>query len=386
MRKNNFDESVKRILGQNEFAYDPAAWEQAQKLLVQEPSRRLGGLWWTLLFVAISGIVGAGISGIRELQLTPQNQSLIRTAEARATTDQANITVKTNVQTADAPPMPTTTPVLGDSVHKPAKKIVRFIHPAKEAEAPTDTIRQPKATSELATIIQLKAAQLTPRNNYLAFSAHLRDLPTYDYTYETRPGFRAQNEIMAFAWAGQQGRNTESSLLQQQYGLGLAWQRELLPNFGIQLGAALGYNNGFAYSSRQSDTSYAFGRTVTTQTAIVQDYMQIQLPVGLNYRFAGKHQIELGAAYQRYLGSRYRLQTDFMAADGTNSSNSNPLSGKIAGLQIPSWSWFTAYRFHLNEAFDLGLRYQQHTTVGTAFPAEKSFRVVLHYHLYRFTL
>lgn len=387
MRKDNFDESVKRILEQQTFAYDPAAWEQAQTLLAKEPNRRLGAWWWTLFFVAISGLVGAGISGLAERQISPANQSVATSSVKQRVENPSYASANQINQKAEASTAANTPLLSSDSTQIPATKTIRLVHNAPET-GPTqpDTTLITRAEIDLTTLKQRKAGKLAHIVDELTLSNEFKDLPAFDFKYEDRPKYKPQNDITAFGWAGQQGRNTESSLLQQQYGLGLAWQIELLPNFGIQLGAALGYNNGFAYSSQQNDTSYAFGRTVTSKTAFVKDYLQLQIPFALNYRFGEKHQLELGVANQHYLGSRYRLQTDILTEDGLSSSSSSQLNGKITTVQIPNWSWLLGYRYRLNEAFDLGLRYQQQGNPGIQFPAEKSFRIVLHYHLYQFAL
>jgi len=385
MRKENFDESVKHILEQSEFAYDPAAWEQAQVMLAQQRSHRLGGLWWTLLFLAVSGIVGAGISGIQEFE-PKQAQSRLATATKTAATT-AIITAPTSAASQPGRSQTLTPVTTGDSTNSQVKTPVRLLHPAPAAATAAFTDSTTTAAPEIEKMDKRSAEELNSPGYRLPFSNALRTVPKFDFSYEARPAaFQRQSGIAAFAWAGQQGRNVESNSLQQQYGFGLAWQLDLLPKLGLQLGTAIGYNNGFALASQKSDTSYGFGRTITTQTASATDYLQLQLPIGLTYRIAERHLLETGAAYHFYLGSSYRPQTDITYEDGNTSSSSAQLNGKITGIQIPKWSWYAGYRFSLNEAFDLGLRYQQQTTVGNGFPSEKSFRIVLHYHLYRFTL
>ncbi len=385
MPKENFDASVKRILEQTEFAYDPAAWDQAQRLLAAERNRRLGGWWWTLLLLAVSTLVGAGISGLQELG----PPTILTTAPAVTTSQQSSASSKNIPLEAPTSHAESKLYVIyqADSSQPAKKSPVRLINQAREnhpSSSLADSIRPEINTFEF---IYSRPGKLISRlNSPLPFTASQREVPAFDFKYDTRPTKQArQSSLAAFAWAGQQGRNSENNVLQQQYGLGMNWQWEMRPGLSLQLGAALGYNIGFSYSRQKSDTTYGFGRTITTQTTNVGNYWQFQLPVGLVYRIAPKHQLELGAAYHSYLGSHYQLQTTMIGEDMINSSNEQ-LRGKISGIGLSPWSWHTGYRYTFNEAFALGLRYQQQSRPGMFFPAEKSFRFVLHYHFYRFSL
>lgn len=387
MRKENFDESVKRILEQNEFAYDPAAWEQAQALLATTNRRRLGGWWWTALLLALSTLVGAGISGIQELRSVPLM------AEQQQTTAAPQAAAPSKNKTAAGVSISTSSLdkiEAKDSSRSTPRKPVRLVHLAVDnAEAialpphtETDNPNEPQPG-----LIAKRNNKVIPSNKTaLLFSAQQRELPAFDFNYASRPLKNPRESgLAAFAWVGQQGRNAETNNLQQQYGLGLNWQVDLAPRLGLHLGAALGYNTGLSYSSQRSDTSYGFGRTITSQIASVNSYWQLQLPVSLSYRLAPKHRLDLGAAFHEYLGSRYRLQTAVLG-DDIQSSNSEQLSGKISDITLPRWSWHAGYRYTINNAFELGIRYQKHTRPGNAFPAENSLRIVLHYHFYRFSL
>lgn len=381
MRKENFDDSVKRILEQAEFAYDPAAWEQAQALLANEPKRRLGGWWWTLLLLAVSSIVGAGISGIQERQPQTKQEAIGPKKVIERPISQIKAT---SAHAGSSVSLPATNHV--DSIKQNSKIPVRLYHQSDYTTAPpadTNIVLE----QALDVMKQREINSLTSLSYTMKFADGLRTLPAYDFNYESRPAqLKRQGSLVLFAWAGQQGRNTESNLRQQQYGLGLALGLELLPRLELQLGTALAYHNGFAYTSTRSDTIYGFGRTITTQTASVNDYLQLQLPLGINYRLANKHRLELGAAYHHYLGSRYRLQTDIQSDGVPNSTRSSSMKGKIDGLSLADWSWYAGYRFILTDAFELGLRYQRQNAAGLGFPAENSFRVVVHYHPYRFGL
>lgn len=353
-------------------------------MLAQNRNQRLGSWWWTLLLVAISSIVGAGISGISEIQADQKQTFITPIKEVSPTAATSTAISRTQSGTSR---LPTPKAKLADSTQKENQKIVRLFHPAPSVAKPLATDTNINDAPELAQMTKRDVEQLTYRNNALTFSDALRTLPAYDFNYEMRPAIRQrQSGMAAFGWAGQQGRNVENNMLQQQYGLGLSWQMDLLPQLELQLGAAMGYNNGFAYAIQRSDTSYVFGRTITTQSANVGNYLQLQLPVGLNYRITNKHSVEAGATYQRYLGSRYRLHTEIQGEDGTTTTGSAQLSGKISGLEIPAWSFYAGYRFQINETFDIGIRYQQQISPIRSFPAEKSFRIVLHYHLYRIDL
>jgi hypothetical protein len=383
MRKENFDDSVKRILEQPEFAYDPAAWEQAQSMLAADRNRRLGGWWWTALLIAVSSIVGAGISGMTEnKQLAEQPSAAIMTPTSRRPTPTL---AETKL------PLPVHNPKAGllspaDSSSKSSgKKPVRLYHSVvSEAILANDTPTQER--SSLAFMEQREVAALPGKNYPNTFGDGLRELPPFDFKYETRPrATQRAGSLAVFAWAGQQGRNTENQLLQQQYGVGLAVTLALFQGLEFQGGSSLAYHNGFALGSTKRDTSYAFGRTITTQTARVSDYLQLQLPIGLNYLLAEKHRFEAGGVYARYLGSNYRLQTDIQQEDGQTLSNTITMKGKINSLQLPEWSWYAGYRYSLNDVFEIGLRYQRQTS-GSSFPSEQSFRLVLFYHPYRFGL
>lgn len=372
MHKNEFDDRLRQILNSQEFAYDPANWAQAEKLL-QKQKKRLGFGWWTGLLLAVGFFMVNAVSYKTKLSAELSTQ-------IKHTTP--SVTISTTPQTM--PEQANTLPKTGFTSKNQQQQLTAQTTKSAPLSQPALPITSEK---EAASAINIDfIGSLSPRFALLHnLQADLALHAEKSIAFERQPQtskFQQQLGIGLYNWWGQKSVAKEIGQAHPlQTGLGFLIDYRFHNRLGLRVSPGLVYHANIGLQASRSDTSYSFGQQLVNQNARVSSLLLFQLPLELYLQLAPRHQVGVGVQGSWQIGASYSLETQSTSTAGPSQTNENTEWVRISNLNNWPVTKQLFYRFKLNEAIQIGLNYQLPQLQVTV--EEARWRFYLAYNFYQ---
>lgn len=363
MQPDKFDKQIREVLSKQHFAYDPAAWEAAAAMLDQEQAKKRV-LWWIWPLLGLLLLLGAWGAVYFAPNFTAKKVESSPVVQTPPMAPISNLTEEATAPSTSAVSPAQPTPSLSEqSSHSQSpgfygqKRSITSATPSLNTSDSTIT-QQPTTVStntSFNTMPMLRSNWL--QRVLLNRQPVLKESPLLSSSFEYKKPRPWQSSIGLSGQLGIGQQNTEDARM-ISYGGGVFFEIRKNKWF-LAIEPNLQRVQGLAGVSVRRDTTYAFGRTIHTQTLRWDDLLLFQMPILLGYECYPKHTLAAGLGTQQYLHSRY-TRTENVEIQGSPPIAETQSSGlaRISEVKIPPIFGLVRYQFQMSNAFSIGMQYR----------------------------